>query len=292
MNERNRRRLAWAIFALAALAAGAGIAMLASGHATETALDDKFLAEHGIRHWVIVRDRPRVERIHHVVVDLADPHVGLDVVPSDKPPDPATGQLTPPKKLAECTGTAVFINANPWTTLAGSPQGAWTEDQPVRMLGMVVAGGVVRSPPSSYNCGFYVDRAGRAHIGNPDNVAEVREGIAGFLRLIDSGRILPVAKPGEKPQPRTALGLDATGRYLTILVVDGRQERFSMGMTYSELADYMSSLGCFDAVNLDGGGSSILLLAGAKGTLRVVSSPCDPPARPIPVGLAVRLNPR
>ncbi len=56
-------------------------------------------------------------------------------------------------------------------------------------------------------------------------------------------------------QPRSAIGVDKSGKTLYLVAVNGRQEE-SRGMTMSELANLMSSLGCYHAVNLDGGGST------------------------------------
>lgn len=61
--------------------------------------------------------------------------------------------------------------------------------------------------------------------------------------------------------PRTAIGVTKTGDVL-LVVVDGRADlAHSTGMTLAELADLMIELGCKDAMNLDGGGSSIMYVA-------------------------------
>lgn len=60
--------------------------------------------------------------------------------------------------------------------------------------------------------------------------------------------------------PRTAAGVTGDGE-LILLVVDGRQ-RDSRGVDLVELADIMLDLGCVDAVNLDGGGSTALVVDG------------------------------
>lgn len=62
-------------------------------------------------------------------------------------------------------------------------------------------------------------------------------------------------------QPRTAIGVTADGRIL-IVVVDGRNAGYSRGVTMTELADIMVSLGATTAYNLDGGGSSELWFNG------------------------------
>ncbi len=68
--------------------------------------------------------------------------------------------------------------------------------------------------------------------------------------------------------PRTAVGILPNGNWLFV-VVDGNQPDVSVGMTLPELAELMSSLGCVDALNLDGGGSSTMMLNG-----EVVNSSC------------------
>jgi hypothetical protein len=162
---------------------------------------------------------------------------------------------------------------------------------PVEILGLAVSGGQVRSQPLDAHCGFWIDRVGRAHVGNPADLAEVREGIAGFSRLLNSGQIVPPA--GGPIHPRTALGLDELGRRLVLVVVDGRQPGYSEGMTTGELAAYMKELGCRDAVNLDGGGSSTMMIADESGTPQVMNDPSTKQngssvPRPIPVALVVR----
>ena len=50
-------------------------------------------------------------------------------------------------------------------------------------------------------------------------------------------------------------GILANGNWVFV-VIDGKQPHLSLGMTMNELADLMESLGCIEALNLDGGGSS------------------------------------
>lgn len=54
---------------------------------------------------------------------------------------------------------------------------------------------------------------------------------------------------------RTAIGIKADGT-VVMFMVDGRQAPYSVGMTMAEVAAAMEDLGCEQAVNLDGGGSS------------------------------------
>jgi Phosphodiester glycosidase len=70
-------------------------------------------------------------------------------------------------------------------------------------------------------------------------------------------------------QPRTAIGVTATGRIL-LVVIDGRRARWSRGATLGELRTILRDLGAVDALNLDGGGSSEMVVEG-----EVVNRPSD-----------------
>jgi hypothetical protein len=74
--------------------------------------------------------------------------------------------------------------------------------------------------------------------------------------------------------PRTAIGVDGDGRML-LVVVDGRRRK-SVGMDLVQLASLMKRLGAVSALNLDGGGSSTMVVRG-----RVVNKPSDGRQRPV-----------
>ncbi len=63
-------------------------------------------------------------------------------------------------------------------------------------------------------------------------------------------------------QPRTAVGV-IDDNHLVFVVVDGRQEGYSAGVSLTELADIMVGLGATTAYNMDGGGSSTMYFDGA-----------------------------
>lgn len=71
--------------------------------------------------------------------------------------------------------------------------------------------------------------------------------------------------------PRTAIGYDATGTKLVMLVVDGRRAPSSVGCVSKVLADIMREVGCTEAMNFDGGGSSALYVQ----TLGIRNIPSD-----------------
>jgi hypothetical protein len=221
---------------------------------------DAYLAARGLRYQLSELKQPRPLRIHALRVDLDHPRVALAAVVADDPDGegPAEAALEPPTAMADRAKAAALVNANPWASLPdaeGKRTTVWTPGLPVDILGLAAAGGVVRSPAARSNCGFWIDNAGRAHIGSPMPGDAVRDGVAGFSQVLRDGETV---NADAALHPRTALGLDAGGRTLWLAVIDGRQPAFSEGMTTDEVAELMRGLGCRDAVNLDGGGSSIL----------------------------------
>mgnify|MGYP001766579808 CR=1 FL=1 len=68
-------------------------------------------------------------------------------------------------------------------------------------------------------------------------------------------------------QPRTGVGIIADNHFVFI-VVDGRSKGYSRGVTLTEFAEIFQSLGCTEAYNIDGGGSSTMYFMG-----RLVNNP-------------------
>jgi hypothetical protein len=137
----------------------------------------------------------------------------------------------------------------------------------------------------------WIDARGRLTIGPVPTNQVPREGLAGWDQIVRGGASLP--GPDANLAPRTAIGLDESGRTLWLVVVDGRQKGLSEGMSRRELADLMRGIGCWSAANLDGGGSSIMTLRGSDGRLSVVNSPSDRSLgsvkiRPVPAILTIR----
>ena len=97
--------------------------------------------------------------------------------------------------------------------------------------------------------------------------------VTGPLLLENSGKaVLPETSLVIARHPRTAAGI-RNRKVLILLTLDGRTDQ-SIGMTLPELTDMMISLGCTDAVNFDGGGSTTMWIKG-KPFNGVVNMPCD-----------------
>ncbi|MBE6036855.1 MAG: hypothetical protein E7223_04430 [Clostridiales bacterium] len=76
----------------------------------------------------------------------------------------------------------------------------------------------------------------------------------GDLLLVNGENVAP---SGSTRAPRTAVGVLENGK-VVYYTADGRQSGYSGGLTLKELADRMKELGCVDAINMDGGGSTTL----------------------------------
>ena len=110
---------------------------------------------------------------------------------------------------------------------------------------------------------------------SPPEWNHVRHAIGGRLRLLKNGNINETLvemhnaekrhTPGKRTpvlnlshEPRTALGYNTDTLFL--VVADGRQPKYSTGLTLYELASILIELGATEAINLDGGSSSTFVV--------------------------------
>lgn len=114
--------------------------------------------------------------------------------------------------------------------------------------------------------------------------SDIKELTGGRAKLVNNGTDYSVQgainegdSNGASREPRTAVGYTQDNKKVYLVVVDGRTTT-SAGMTFSEMADFLIYLGCYQGLNLDGGGSSTLVGNGvlknapSGGTERLVAS--------------------
>lgn len=144
------------------------------------------------------------------------------------------------------TNVVGAINAGGYDMSNGRPSGAF-----------IMSGTVINEPTGTT---FWIDGSGAAHITSAQEckaalaAGNVREAVASFGDIFENGH----ARSGldnTTRASRTAIGIKADGT-VVMLMVDGRQAPYSVGMTMAEVGAAMEALGCVQAVNLDGGGSS------------------------------------
>jgi exopolysaccharide biosynthesis protein len=100
--------------------------------------------------------------------------------------------------------------------------------------------------------------------------------LGGGPQLIKAGKVALTDKQEKMAagfatdrHPRTAIAKLASGELL-LVTVDGRQPGVSMGMSLYMLADLLRELGAVEAMNLDGGGSTTMVVHN-----KIVNKPSD-----------------
>ena len=293
-------RPALRIAALATLTLGLRCTALAAAEAV-TRLEAAPLAEAAdlppLLCWPETWQTPRPVAFYVLRVDLHHPDVEVFTLLGDDPDGegPAEAKLESPLSLAERLGAVAAVNANAFRHLPGADEAerrrGWYAGKLVDIAGLAACNGVLRSPPDGTLASFWVDHTGRPAAGMAPETTQVRHGVSAWIdHLIQDGQV--VARPDTQLHPRTLLGSSADGRYLFMVVADGRQKGYSEGVSLTESAAFMRQLGCHYAVNLDGGGSSILVARttdpdGAT-ALRPINRPSGGRPRPIPVMFGVR----
>ena len=110
------------------------------------------------------------------------------------------------------------------------------------------------------DCFFGIKNDGTAVLGDESVYKDVEkdlyQAVGGGPWLIKDGAVTGI--DDNSRHPRTAVGILEDGSVIMV-VADGRRSK-TVGFSYSELAEYMLSLGCIEAVNLDGGGSTTMAI--------------------------------
>ena len=88
--------------------------------------------------------------------------------------------------------------------------------------------------------------------------ADIRHAVGGFWTILRNGTVLP--QKLHRRDSRTAVGLADNGKTLFVVAVEGENKRKSQGLSFEETAKLMQELGADDAIQLDGGSSSTLVL--------------------------------
>lgn len=250
----------------------------------------------GITYWEEISAAPPLH-IHIAVVDLRDPQVRVKVSMGTKPVDikpPWESTLLTVGAMAERDGLDLAVNGNIFTgknnrKILGRDYPYFTGNW-AQCIGYVMSDGVLAAehPVEFFFPAVVVDRAGHVRIQAfhqpPDDAWQI---VGGRNWLVKEGRkVIQPANPGGKPAERipcTAVGLNADATKMVMVVVDGRRPKISRGMTPDELADEMIKLGCATAMDLDGGGSSTMVLRDGANGIKLMNDPSDGSMLPIDI---------
>ena len=222
-----------------------------------------------------------------VKVNLDDPRVRVAVaLADDRDPDgdgPCVGQLETTSQVArkhdfDITINASFFEAPTTREIAGQkihyfvgncgwPQG-WHFSN-----GKLLAqpkGGRMRAT-------MVVHRNGTISLTDALDTlpADTQFAVSGNAMMLKEGKPTPPAMDTVR-HPRSAVGLSADSRTLYLLAIDGRQDTHSRGVTLAELATILVGFGAYNAINLDGGGSTSLVIKDpGSGGFAIANQPSD-----------------
>lgn len=91
------------------------------------------------------------------------------------------------------------------------------------------------------------------------DIEAVKMAVSGGALLLENGEVPEKFTANiTGANPRTAIGISKDGNTLYLITVDGRQSS-SIGMTQTELAEFLKEKGIYNAMNLDGGGSTTMI---------------------------------
>jgi phosphodiester glycosidase len=240
----------------------------------------------GVMHTRTIRDAPRPVIIHVVTVDLDAPGIGFFVTPGDPAADLPLAARTPSDFLAEFH-LQIAVNGDffsPW--YSHNPISYYPHrGDPVAVDGYACSAGTrygkIRNAAERT---LRFSKSERPSFTLP--LDEAWNAVSGES-LIDDGEVkIASFHDVTRLHPRTAVGLDRLETKLILVVIDGRQPGYSEGATLPELARVLFDAGAWNALNLDGGGSTALVIEGEPGHAVVLDSPIHTrvPGRERPVG--------
>lgn len=223
----------------------------------------------GVEYMRVVRQTPRPLVFHVVKIDLMS---GIRNMVTEGNPDTQRVAAQTTSSFLQQNNLLLAINGDgftPWFDLG--PLGS--EPDPgdrVNPLGFAVSRSSVYSEPAKGHPILYLYEDGSADINVLEN--KLFNALSGFDLLVSVQEVVPGLRT-TGPEPRTAVGLNQYGTQMTIIVVDGRMPGYSEGVTERELAGLMMEQNVFTAMNLDGGGSSTLVIRGADGQPEFLNTP-------------------
>ena len=235
-------------------------------------------------------------KLFWVEIDISDPHVSLRVSAGGPDPDGegkfqttlmATSAIAQRERFALAVN-GDFFQAKKNEGVIAIP--GYRANQWALVEGPAVTDSKIWSKSLKPHPALVVRQGGKVAIEQvsvPE--ADLQQVISGMPMLVAKGKAIKNETPPR--HPRTAVGVDEKGTKLVILVVDGRNPGVSEGMTLAELAEEFVKLGCWSAMNLDGGGSTSMVMRDPNAdNWKILNRPSDGKERPVANVLGVRIN--
>ncbi len=226
----------------------------------------------------VVKYFPNPMIVHIVKIDTKAKGVQFLVTPADSKGETPLNARTTSQFLDEF-GVQIAINGDgfsPWWSRSPADYYPHAGD-PVAPLGFTASKGDDYWQGVELQVGerptLYINNRRNSFTFN-DKPNRVQSAISGDRMLILQGSPVPDLDDSTL-EPRTAIGLNKNGRYVYLVVVDGRQPFYSAGITFADLAQLLVDQGVYVAMSLDGGGSSTMVIEGEDGEPVILNSPID-----------------
>ncbi|MBC8142491.1 MAG: phosphodiester glycosidase family protein [Armatimonadetes bacterium] len=257
------------------IATVAGVAVNRSFCAAPAPLPSRPLYR-GVSYRRIVWHSPRPVVFHILVVQTQTPGLRFFVTPPDYPgTDKPLRARTTSAFLREYRLQAV-VNADffyPWKS-KGCDYYPHVGDR-VTVEGDAVSEGVRYADRDAPNLAtLHLSKTNRPSL-KPPNSGEGWNAVGGRALLRNHKSLALDEYAQTATEPRTAAGWTPSGDALFLICVDGRQAGYSEGVTLAELAVFFQSLGATDAINLDGGGSTAMVVSDGGDGSRLLNRPID-----------------
>lgn len=156
----------------------------------------------------------------------------------------------------------VSVNGSPWSPF----RPPWTHKYAGNQ-GLMISNGVLVAPVRGKRPSFVVYKDGRVGFNifkKDDDLSNVLHAISGFGVVLQNDTVRGKDSPKAKLAPRTGYGLSKDHRYLYLMAVDGRQPLYSMGCSTYEVGQLLKYFGAYEGLNMDGGGSTTLIVRKGK----------------------------
>ena len=242
----------------------------------------------GVIYRRVVQFIPRPMIAHIIKIDMKANGMELFITPPDSEGEAPLNARTTSQFLDEFN-VQIAINGDgfsPWWS--HSPADYYPhEGDPITPFGLTASNGNVYWMGDDTDVGteptLYIGRRNTLSFNNKPG--RVYNAISGDRMLVLKAEIAPDLDDKEL-DPRTAIGINRNGRYLYLVVIDGRQPFYSEGATFTDLANLLIDQGAFIGMSLDGGGSSTMVIEDKNDKPLILNSPIDNyiPGRERPVG--------
>ncbi len=240
----------------------------------------------GVMYSQEIRSFPRQFVLHIVEFNLDEAEVEFLVTPADSSAELNLKARTTTEFVKEF-GVQVAINASFFTPFYSNNPVSYHphSGDPCSAIGFCASRGVPYSEPTGGFSILNISKDNRIAIGT--SMENAYNAVSGKPILVKDGELAGGLKNLPEPlNPETAVAVDRSGRKMWWIVIDGRQPNYSYGVSLVELAELCQELGAWDAIALDGGGSSTLVVQREDGRPEVLNCPIHgrhPPGRERPV---------